>query len=72
MSIDTEINTLKQVLADESQVGFWRRRKVAKLLAKRATYTDDRGNSLSPGEARALIEALVAGLESVHRDKKYV
>jgi hypothetical protein len=85
--MDTEINTLRQVLMDESQAGFWqqlwqilmdesqagfsqpgfwRRREAASHLSQLATRSDRRGTRFNPADARALIEALVAGLESIH------
>jgi WD40 repeat protein len=65
MTDTNEIETLRQILCDESRSGFWRRRRAVQRLARLARE-DGHASSLSPTEARIVVEGLAVGLEGVH------
>jgi hypothetical protein len=66
MSTQQQIDELKNALRDEAPAGFFRRRRAARRLVWFATQRAQQGAALNPAEARAVVEGLVTGLESIH------
>ncbi|MBI3248815.1 MAG: hypothetical protein HYZ50_20120 [Deltaproteobacteria bacterium] len=66
MAINTELAALQHVLADPAHGYFFDRWRAVWRLTQLAHTSNGAGPQLTPADARAVIEGLVAGLESVH------
>ncbi|MBI3248823.1 MAG: WD40 repeat domain-containing protein [Deltaproteobacteria bacterium] len=66
MAMNTELEALQHVLADPAHGYFFDRWRAVKRLTQLASTTNGAGPQLTLTDARAVIDGLVAGLESVH------
>ncbi|MBI3248821.1 MAG: WD40 repeat domain-containing protein [Deltaproteobacteria bacterium] len=66
MAVSSEIEAVQQVFANNSRRKVFARWWAVKRLTQLASSANGAGPQLTPADARAVIEGLVAGLESVH------